>query len=55
MLRHSLIGIVMAAGAATAGALWAAPAHAVYVPDETPRLEVDPFLSAQDIVADSEH
>jgi cell wall hydrolase len=50
MLRRSLIGIVVATGA-----LWATPGHATYMSDETPRLEIDPFVSAQDIVADSEH
>src|SRR3954469_10858237 len=60
MLRRSLIGMMVAArgagvGGELAGALWAAPSHAAYAPDEMSRLEVDPFVSAQDIVADSEH
>src|SRR5947209_20610944 len=55
MRRRSLISLMAAASAACAGALCAAPGHAAYVPDETARLEVDPFLSVQDIVADSEH
>jgi Cell Wall Hydrolase len=48
-MRLSLLGIVMAIGA-----LFAPPAHAVYVPEETARLEVDPSLT-RDIVAETEH
>jgi hypothetical protein len=49
MIRRSLISMV-----AVAGALWAAPAHAAYVPEDMSRFEVDPFLAAQEIVADTE-
>jgi hypothetical protein len=44
-----LIGI-----GALAGALLSAPAQALYVPQEDVRLELDPSLSTQDIVAESE-
>jgi Cell Wall Hydrolase len=44
-----LIGI-----AALAGALLSAPAQALHVPQEDVRLELDPSLSTQDIVAESE-
>jgi hypothetical protein len=50
MIRHSLISMV-----AGAGALWAAPVWAAYVPEDTSRLELDPFLAAQEIVAETEH
>src|SRR5262245_26373414 len=48
-MRRSLLALV-----ALAGALWTAPAHALYVPQDEARLEVDPSLSNHDIVADSE-
>jgi len=40
--------------AALAAALWSAPAQAIHVPQDEARLELDPSLSNQDIVADSE-
>src|SRR5262245_52996468 len=49
MIRHSLIGMV-----AGAGALWALPACAAYVAEDAWRLETDPLMSAQEIVAESE-
>ena len=48
-MRRSLLSMVV-----LAGALWSAPAHALYIPQDEARLEIDPSLSNQEIVADSE-
>jgi hypothetical protein len=49
MTGRSLVSI-----GALAGALLAAPAQGLHVPQEDVRLELDPSLSTQDIVTDSE-
>jgi len=48
-MHRSLVSV-----AALAAALWSAPAQAIHVPQDEARLEVDPSLSNQDIVAESE-
>src|SRR5215216_2487650 len=48
-MHLSLIGL-----ASVAGALWAAPVHALYVPEDSARLELDPSLAARDIIAETE-
>jgi hypothetical protein len=48
-MRLYLTGIAIAVNA-----LFAAPVHALYVPSERERLEIDPSLSAGDIVAHTE-
>jgi hypothetical protein len=48
-MRLSLLGMVVALGA-----FFAPPAHAVYVPEENARLEVDPSLT-RDIIEETEH